>query len=96
MPAQATADRVLIDPGALSSDATTALDWWYPSREGALVAWGRSEQGNEESTLQIRDVTKGKDLPDRIPFTRHASVTWLPGGEAFYYSRRLAPDARND
>src|SRR5580658_5428143 len=24
-------DRVLIDPAVLSSDATTALDWWYPS-----------------------------------------------------------------
>jgi prolyl oligopeptidase len=85
------ADRALIDPAALSSDATTALDWWYPSEDGTLVAWGRSEAGSEESTLQIRDVAVGKDLPDRIPYTRHASVVWVPGRKAFYYTRYPEP-----
>lgn len=85
------ADRVLIDPSTLSADATTALDWWYPSLDGTLVAWGHSEQGSEESTLQIRDVATGTDRADRIPNTRHASVAWLPGGKAFYYTRYPEP-----
>jgi prolyl oligopeptidase len=85
------ADRALIDPSTLSSDATTALDWWFPSRDGTLVAWGHSDQGSEESTLQIRDVAKGTDLGDRIPNTRHASVAWLPGNKAFYYTRYPQP-----
>lgn len=80
-------DKVLIDASALSEDGTTAVDWWYPSRDGALLAWGRSESGSEESTLFVRDVTTGKDLPDRIEHTRHASVAWLPDGKSFYYSR---------
>jgi prolyl oligopeptidase len=80
-------DRVLIDPSTLSADATSALDWWHPSNDGALVAWGRSDAGSEESTLQIRDVTKGADLEDRIPYTRYASVAWLPGNQSFYYTR---------
>jgi prolyl oligopeptidase len=84
-------DRALIDPSTLSSDATTALDWWYPSRDGAKVAWGKSENGSEESTLFIRDVSTGADLGDRIPHTRHASVAWLPGSEAFYYTRHPEP-----
>jgi prolyl oligopeptidase len=84
-------DRVLLDPNALSSDGTTALDWWHPSEDGALVAWGRSEGGSEESTLYVRDVTTGKDLTDRIPHTRHASVAWLPGGKRFFYSRYPEP-----
>ncbi|MFO0672420.1 MAG: hypothetical protein U0235_22890 [Polyangiaceae bacterium] len=58
---------------------------------GGFVAWGRSESGSEESTLVIRDVATGKDLPDRITRTRHASVAWLPGGKAFFYSRYPAP-----
>ena len=84
-------DRVVIDASALSEDGTTALDWWFPSRDGALLAWGRSDSGSEESTLFVRDVTTGKDMPDKIEHTRHASVAWLPSGRSFYYSRY--PDA---
>lgn len=84
-------DRSLIDVAALSDDGTTALDWWYPSWDGGLVAWGRSESGSEDSVLQIRDVGTGKDLPDRIDRTRHASVAWLPDGRSFYYSRYPEP-----
>ena len=80
-------DRVLIDASALSEDGTTALDWWFPSRDGALLAWGRSESGSEESTLFVRDVATGKDLSDKIEHTRHASVAWMPDGKSFYYSR---------
>ena len=84
-------DRVLIDASSLSEDGTTALDWWFPSRDGALLAWGRSESGSEESTLFVRDVATGKDLLEKIEHTRHASVAWLPDGKSFYYSRY--PDA---
>ena len=80
-------DRVLLDASALSEDGTTALDWWYPSSDGALLAWGRSDAGSEESTLFIREVGTGKDLSDRIEHTRHASVAWMPDGKSFYYSR---------
>jgi prolyl oligopeptidase len=84
-------DKPLIDVSALSDDGTTALDWWFPSWDGQLVAWGRSESGSEDSVLQIRDVATGKDLPDTIDRTRHASVAWLPDGKGFYYSRYPEP-----
>ncbi len=85
------ADRVLIDASALSEDGTTALDWWYPSWDGEVVAWGRSESGSEESVLHLREVATGKDLGERIDRTRHASVAWMPDGKSFYYSRYPAP-----
>ena len=85
------APRVLIDAALLSADGTTALDWWYPSWDGALCAWGQSESGSEESTLFVRDVDTGADLPDQIRHTMHASVAWLPDGSGFYYSRYPAP-----
>lgn len=80
-------DRVLLDVPALSADGTTALDWWFPSWNGALVAWGKSEAGSEESVLHVREVATGKDLEERIDRTRHASVAWLPDGKGFYYTR---------
>jgi prolyl oligopeptidase len=84
-------DRVLIDVASLSDDGTTALDWWYPSWDGRFLAWGKSESGSEDSVLQIRDVATGKDLPDKIDRTRHATVAWLPDGKSFYYSRYPQP-----
>jgi prolyl oligopeptidase len=84
-------DRVLVDPAPLSPDGTTTIDWWVPSPDGALVAWGLSEAGSEESTLRIRDVETGQDLPDRIAQTRHASVAWLPDGQTLFYTRYPAP-----
>jgi prolyl oligopeptidase len=84
-------DRVLVDPGALSPDGTTALDWWYPSFDGELLAWGKSESGSEESTLHVRDVATGVDRALSIPHTQHASVAWLRDGSGFFYSRYPAP-----
>jgi len=84
-------DRVLVDPAPLSPDGATAIDWWAPSRDGERVAWGVSEAGSEESTLFVRDVASGADLPDRIPHTRHATVAWMPDGASFYYTRYPAP-----
>src|SRR6185295_2230791 len=35
-------DRALVDPNALSPDGTAAIDWWYPSEDGSLLAYGVS------------------------------------------------------
>jgi prolyl oligopeptidase len=80
-------DRVLLDPNALSADGTIALDWWYPSRDGKLLAYGLSASGSEKSVLHLRDVPMGKDLPDQIPNTRACSIAWKPDGTGFYYTR---------
>jgi prolyl oligopeptidase len=81
------ADRVLLDPNALNAEGTTALDWWHPSEDGALLAYGLSENGSEESVLHVMDVATGEVRADRIPHTRAADVAWLPDGTGFYYTR---------
>jgi prolyl oligopeptidase len=80
-------DRVLLDPGALAPDGGVALDWWYPSPDGKWLAYGVSREGSEQSTLRVRDVTTGKDLPDVIERTRACSLAWRPDGSGFYYTR---------
>jgi len=80
-------DRVLVDPATLSPDATSALDWYYPSPDGRLLAYGVSEGGSEKSTLRVRDVETGRDLPDVIPWTRACSLEWRPDGSGFFYTR---------
>ncbi len=84
-------DRVLIDPNRLSADGTTSIDWWFPSEDGRLLAYGLSKGGDEKSTLRILDVGSGRGLDDAIPHTRYASIGWLPDGSGFYYTRYPAP-----
>jgi prolyl oligopeptidase len=84
-------DRVLFDPNALSHDGTLSLDWYVPSQDGSLLAYGTSQGGSEESTLHVRDVASKQDLPDTIDRARYASVCWMPDGRRFFYSRFPAP-----
>jgi prolyl oligopeptidase len=80
-------DRVLVDPNALDSAGTTALDWFFPSEDGRLLAYGLSENGSEQSVLHLLDVGSGRFLPERIPHTRAVDLAWMPDGSGFYYTR---------
>ena len=82
-------DRALIDPNRMSADGTTSLDWWSPSWDGGLLAYGLSDCGDENSTLRVLDVATGRDLgpTEVITRARYASIAWLPDATGFYYSR---------
>ena len=91
----ATADggeRALIDPMQIDPSGSTTLDAWQPDKEGRLLAYQLSEGGAEESVLRVQDVETGQDVDGPIDRCRYSGVAWLPGGKAFYYTRRLAPD----
>ena len=79
--------RTLVDPVAGATDTTAAIDWYHPSTDGRLLAYGTSEAGDERSTLRLLDVDTGDHLDDVIPDCRAASVAWLPDGSAFAYTR---------
>jgi prolyl oligopeptidase len=85
------ADRTAVDPNALNPAGTTALDWYFPSEDGHLLAYGLSDNGTEESLLHVLDLDRDRHLPDRIPRMRAASLAWLPDGRGFYYTRYPAP-----
>lgn len=80
--------EVLVDPNPTDS----AIDWFYPSPDGELVAYGVSAAGSEESTLRVvrRD---GKHLDLTIPYTSAARVAWLPDASGFFYTGGEAPDS---
>lgn len=83
--------RVLIDPADASGEITSAIDWYHPSPDGALIAFGTSVGGDERSTLRVLDVATGALEPDALPHTRAASVAWLPDGSGFAYTRYPDP-----
>ncbi len=84
-------ERVIVDPNARSASGIVALDWWFPSTNGHLLAYGLSEGGTELSTLRILDVASGEHLDDVIPHTRAASLAWLPDDSGFYVTRIPEP-----
>jgi prolyl oligopeptidase len=89
---------VLLDPATSSADAATAVDWYFPSADGGLVAVGISEGGTEHSVLHVisgSDGTPVGDDGDRIPDTRASSVAWEPDGAGFFYIRYPAGDDYN-
>ncbi|RAY11816.1 S9 family peptidase [Actinomadura craniellae] len=85
-------ERVLIDPIALDPAGTTTLDAWQPDKEGRRLAYQLSQGGDEESRLHVLDVATGEPVEGPIERSRYSPVAWLPGGEAFYYVRRLPAD----
>ena len=89
-------ERALIDPVAIDSSGRTTLDGWQPDKEGRLLAYQLSSGGDEESLLQVMDVASGELVDGPIDRCRYSGVAWLPGGKAFYYVRRLPPEAVPD
>ncbi|TDQ48763.1 prolyl oligopeptidase family serine peptidase [Actinorugispora endophytica] len=85
------AERALIDPTALDPDGTTTLDSWVPDIEGRLLAYQLSEGGDEQSRLRVMDIATGEVVDGPIDRCSYSPIAWLPGGDAFYYVRRLAP-----
>jgi len=90
------AEQVLVDPMAIDPSGLTTLDAWQPDKEGRLLAYQLSEGGDEESLLRVIDVTTGSLADGPIDRCRYSNVAWLPGGKAFYYTRRLPPEVVPD
>src|SRR5258706_1423284 len=92
-------ERALVDPNTLDPDGLVTLDWWYPSLDGGLVAYGLSRGGTELSTLRVIEVATGRILKDEIPHTQRSKVSWINGingingvsGVGFYYTAHPTP-----
>ena len=58
---------VVLDPMTVVFDETAAIDWFHPSRDGTLVAYGVSASGDERSTLRVLDLRTGETPARRDP-----------------------------
>jgi prolyl oligopeptidase len=90
-----SAERLLLDPELLTKDGVHfSIDYFQPSLDGALVAYGISPGGSENSVIHVLETATGKVMPDAIDRTRFGGVAWLPGNKSFVYNRlqKLTPD----
>jgi prolyl oligopeptidase len=84
-------EKVVLDPNALDTKGTTAIDWFVPSRDGKRVAVSLSTGGSEDGTLHIYETATGKALPDMIAHVQYptagGSAAWNADGTGIYYTR---------
>jgi prolyl oligopeptidase len=84
--------RVLVDPDARRRDRPLNVEWFSPSPDGRLLAYGLSEAGDEANRLYVLDVETSADLPDRVPQILNDGWTggaqWLADGSGFWYTAR--------
>ena len=85
--------RVVLDPNTWSEDATVGMNQWFVSPTGSHVAYLRDEKGSEASTLHIRDIVTGTDLPEVITRAKFSSVLWDEDGKGFLYHRLPDPES---
>ncbi len=84
-------ELIALDPNTWSGDGTIGIDWQYPSPSGKYLAYGYSPGGSEVSTLNIKNINEGTDVPLEIPYTRASPVVWLSDESGFYYVRYPVP-----
>jgi prolyl oligopeptidase len=81
--------EVFIDPNKFSSDGTTVLSAFSPSKDAKYVAYGISQGGSDWVTLNVMEVGSRNKLADEIKWMKSSGVSWQ--GDGFYYSRYPEP-----
>jgi len=85
-------ETIVLDPKSYESPggAHASLEFFSPAPNGHHAVVGIAKGGSEVTTLFVRDLASGKDLPvsiDRIE-TAYNAPQWLPDSSGFFYSRR--------
>jgi prolyl oligopeptidase len=88
--------RLFFDPNTLSKDGSTQLDRTSLSftTDGSLMAYATQTGGSDWQTWHVKSVATGRDLPDRIAWSKYASAAWV-GNRGFYYEGFDAPRGGN-
>src|SRR5262249_641220 len=90
--------RVLVDPNKIDKEGTTSIDWYVPSRDGALVAVSLSHAGTEAGDVQLFATASGRRVHEVVPRvntgTAGGDLAWLPDGTGFFYTRHPRPGER--
>ena len=82
---------VLLDPNTFSPDGSVALAGYSVSPAGNYLAYGRSEGGSDWTEFRVRELSSGRELPDRIRWSKFSSPSWTHDGKGFFYSRYPEP-----
>ena len=82
-------DKLLVDPEAMEKKTGKphAINWFSPSPDGRLVAYGLSTQGSEAAVLHLLDTQTGKEVGTLIDRADFGGVDWAPDGKTLVFNR---------
>ena len=85
-------DKLLVDPELIEKKTGKphAVNWYAPSPDGRLVAYGLSGQGSEAAVLHILDTRTGKAVGRPIDRADFGGVDWSPDGKSLVFNRLQA------
>ncbi len=84
-------ERVLIDVNEIDPDGTTSLDYFFPSYDGKILAYGLSEGGSEWAVLHLMNISSGGLISEKIERAKWSLVCWTKNDSGFYYTRFPKP-----
>jgi prolyl oligopeptidase len=84
-------EQIIFDPNRADARGSIGIDFFQPSLDGKFVAISLSQNGSENGTTRVVEVTTGKELPDRVVGTNSptaaGSIVWKSDDSGFYYTR---------
>jgi prolyl oligopeptidase len=87
---------VVLDPNKMSPDGTVALTDLELSDNGSLLAYSSAISGSDWTTIRVRDLTTGQDLPDLVKWVKFSEPSWTNDNRGFFYARFPAPDSKEN
>jgi prolyl oligopeptidase len=82
-------EEVLVDANTMSADGMTGVHIVAISRDGSILAYGVRHGGEDEFSINLREVASRHDLEDRLPRARYLNASWKHDGSGFYYVVRI-------
>ena len=82
-------EKLLVDPELISKEKGKphAVQSFYPSPDGKLLAYGMHSSGSEIGNLYVIDVATGNEVLPPIDRIRFAGVSWRENGSGLFFSR---------
>jgi prolyl oligopeptidase len=87
--------RVLVDPEVLAkaTGVPHAINYFMPSWDGRVLAYGVSAGGSEEASLHLLDIRSGKPLGTPIPRAVESAIAWSPDSRSLLFNQLREPAA---
>ena len=82
---------LILDPNAWSADGTVALSGYWPSPDGAHVAYTVADGGTDWRIARVHHIGKDAKTTDELRWLKFTSLSWNGSGSGFYYSRYPEP-----
>jgi len=83
------APKVLLDPNALSTEGTLAIQQISVSHDAKYLAYAFAKGGSDWEQINVIELPSGKKLSDDLNWIKFSGIAWYKDG--FYYSRYDEP-----